>query len=177
MTDDGDPRNGYLQQALDDLTRVSTLLTSYLELGRSGRPACTTLDLAGVVRHIAGRYPRGQVVVAATGGAVQMQGDRAMLERMLENLLDNAVAAGARRVYIRLSGRGDRCVLDVSDDGPGVDPEIKDRMFRPFVSGCGSSGLGLTIVQEIVEAHRGAITLVPTERGATFRAVFPSSCS
>ena len=177
MTDDGDPRNGYLQQALDDLTRVSTLLTSYLELGRSGRPACTTLDLVGVARRVAERYPRGQVVVVATDRAVQMQGDRAMLGRMLENLLDNALAAGARRIYIRLSSRGDRCVLDVSDDGPGVAPDIKERIFRPFVSGCGSSGLGLTIVQEIVEAHRGAITLVSTERGATFRAVFPSPCN
>ena len=177
MTDDGDPRNSYLQQALDDLTRVSGLLTSYLELGRSGEPACTTLDLAGVAHRAAERYPLGKVVVAATDGVVQVRGDSAMLGRVLENLLDNAFAAGARRAYIRLSNRGDRCILDVTDDGPGVDPEIKERMFRPFVSGCGSSGLGLAIVREIVEAHRGAITLVPTERGATFRTVLPSPCS
>ncbi|MHC4516584.1 MAG: sensor histidine kinase [Planctomycetota bacterium] len=177
MTDDGDPRSRYLRQALEDLTRVATLLTSYLELGRSGEPACASLDLVRLAREVAERYPSGQVIVVADRGDVRVRGDSAMLGRMLENLLDNALAAGARRAHIRLSCRGDRCILDVSDDGPGVDPEIRERMFRPFVSGCGSTGLGLTIVREIVEAHRGAITLLSTERGATFRSVFPSPCS
>ena len=177
MTDDGDPRKRYLRLALEDLSRVSTLLTSYLELGRSGELTCTSVNLARLARHVADRYPSGHVVVAAESGDVRLRGDSAMLTRMLENLLDNAFAAGARRAQIRMSCRGDRCILDVSDDGPGVDPEIRERVFHPFVSGSGSSGLGLTIVQEIVEAHRGAITLLSTERGATFRSVFPSPCS
>jgi signal transduction histidine kinase len=177
MTDNGDPRSRYLRQALEDLSRVSSLLTSYLELGRSGEPTFTSVDLDLLARHVADRYAPGQVVVVSEGGDPRVRGDSAMLGRMLENLLDNAFAAGARRAHVRLSCRGDRCVLDVSDDGPGVDPDIRERMFRPFVSGSGSSGLGLTIVQEIVEAHRGAITLLSTEQGATFRSVFPSPCS
>lgn len=175
MTDEGDPRRRHMRQALEDLSRVSTLLTSYLELGRSGEPTFTCVDLAGLARCVADRYPTGQVVVAGEGGDVHVRGDAAMLGRMLENLLDNAFAAGARRARIRMSCRGDKCILDVSDDGPGVNPDIRERVFRPFVSGSGSSGLGLTIVQEIVEAHRGAITLLSTEQGATFRSVFPNS--
>ena len=175
MTDEGDPRSGYLRQALTDLSRVSTLLTSYLELGRSRGPNSAFLDLAGLARQVAERY--SGVVVVAGDPSVPMHGDPAMLERMLENLLDNAMTAGARRVEIHLSRQGDKCTMDVSDNGPGVAPEIGDRLFQPFVSGRGSTGLGLTIVREIVEAHRGAIALVPGESGATFRSVFPSSCS
>ncbi len=174
MTDESDPRGRYLRQALDDLSRVSTLLTSYLKLGRSGEPAADSVDLARLAQRVADGYPPGRVVVAADGGQARVRGDGAVLGRMLENLLDNAFAAGARQAHIRASGRGDRCVLDVSDDGPGVAPHIRDRLFRPFVSGSGSSGLGLTIVREIVEAHRGAITLLPTRQGATFRSVFPN---
>jgi signal transduction histidine kinase len=64
----------------------------------------------------------------------------------------------------------------VEDDGPGIDPELRDRLFQPFVSGrSGGSGLGLAIVQRAVEAHRGVV-LVDSEpgRGARFTVYLPS---
>ena len=64
----------------------------------------------------------------------------------------------------------------ISDDGPGIPPELQDRLFQPFVSGrAGGSGLGLAIVYRAVEAHQGYV-FVDSEpgRGATFTILLPS---
>jgi signal transduction histidine kinase len=66
--------------------------------------------------------------------------------------------------------------LVVSDDGPGIPPEVHDRLFQPFVSGrAGGSGLGLAIVHRAVEAH-GGMVFVDSEpgHGSTFTVLLPS---
>jgi signal transduction histidine kinase len=63
-------------------------------------------------------------------------------------------------------------LVDVSDDGPGVDPELD--LFRRGVSGAGSTGLGLYLAREIAHAHGGTLELVPVPgAGATFRLSLP----
>jgi signal transduction histidine kinase len=64
----------------------------------------------------------------------------------------------------------------VADNGPGIEPELQERLFQPFVTHRpGGSGLGLAIVQRAVEAHRGLV-LVDSEpgKGATFTVYLPS---
>src|SRR5262249_6627173 len=112
-----------------------------------------------------------------------LRGDEDLLHRIVWNLLLNAVQAlkGTGRVDVVLDvpqafelPRGseiDPAVrLRLSDDGPGIDPELKQRIFEPFVSGRpGGSGLGLAIVQRAVEAHRGLVMVDSAPReGTTF---------
>ncbi|HUJ27423.1 MAG TPA: ATP-binding protein, partial [Myxococcales bacterium] len=101
------------------------------------------------------------------------------LVQVLINLLQNAVHAVGTRGRIRVfwSRIGDRVGLSVSDDGPGIPPDIRDRIFEPFFTtkaeGVGT-GLGLSITHRIVEEHGGTITVesVPGA-GTTFTALFP----
>ncbi|MFQ5537317.1 MAG: ATP-binding protein [Gemmatimonadota bacterium] len=99
-------------------------------------------------------------------------------KRAVLNLLRNAAQA-ADRVTLRASRQNGEVVISVRDDGPGVDPEVRDRIFEPFVSDKQQgAGLGLAIVRKIAEAHGGRVELVGSSReaggsGAEFRVYFP----
>ena len=102
--------------------------------------------------------------------------DRSLLFRILFNLGRNAFDAGAQCVTVRADKQASATIVDVIDDGPGVPEDVRARLFQPFArSGRpGGSGLGLTIVRDLVLAHGGEITLVSNgAAGATFRFTIP----
>jgi signal transduction histidine kinase len=114
---------------------------------------------------------------ARSGGVVQVRGDRGQLERAVGNLLDNAVRHAARRVVVTVDPGVDGAVeLSVHDDGPGVPPADRERVFERFTrlddarsAGDGGAGLGLAIARDIAERHGGSLVLDPTvEAGARF---------
>jgi len=113
------------------------------------------------------------VDIIVRGEAVEVDADEDLLHRIATNLILNAAQAmnGAGRIEVSIDvppsselPRGaeiEHAVrLRVHDDGPGIDPELQDRLFEPFVTGRpGGSGLGLAIVQRAVVAHRGLVLL------------------
>ncbi len=138
----------------------------------------------------------GQVVVEAAGelGAVTdahelsvethpawVMGSRDDLLRMIVNLVENAIShtPPGTHVQVRVQGAGGRVVLSVTDDGPGVSPDMREQIFERFVRGAGdrggSFGLGLSIVRVVAEQHGGSVTLAPTGgRGARFVVTLPA---
>ena len=177
MSDAGDPRATYLEQAMSDLERVSTLLSSYLDYGRSGSLHATEFDLVGVVSTLCERYQAhsGKVHFESPLEVACLRGDPVLLERLIENLVENSLALGATEVELFLEREADEIVLQVTDNGPGVSRELAETLFEPFVSGHSSTGLGLAIVKDVIEMHGGAITLVPTAIGAMFRISLPAA--
>ncbi|MCC6673061.1 MAG: HAMP domain-containing histidine kinase [Planctomycetes bacterium] len=172
LTDAHDPRREFLDRALGDLQRLAGLLRTYLEFGRTGRPRPRAQDLGELLQALARRHgPR--VVARVPAGPLTLRIDRDLVERSLDNLVENALAAGAREVRVSVTARADATLLEVEDDGPGVPHEVRARLFEPFVSGRGSSGLGLALVRAAVEAHGGSVTLQPSLRGAHFVLAFP----
>jgi two-component system, OmpR family, sensor kinase len=108
-------------------------------------------------------------------------GARDELYRMTLNLVENAIRHTPEGTRIRAtvgSEDGD-VVLTVQDDGPGVPPELRDHIFERFVRGTGdrgsSSGLGLSIVRAVAEAHGGSVVLEDTRRGALFVVRLPAA--
>ncbi len=106
--------------------------------------------------------------------------DREQIKRVLMNLLDNAVTAVDGRGEVKLTTGYDRdrgvVTLEVADNGPGLAPEIKNRIFEPYFSTKqNGTGLGLTIVSQIVEDHRGYIRASANEpRGTRFTIELPA---
>jgi signal transduction histidine kinase len=114
-------------------------------------------------------------VVAATSATVVA--DPVRLRQALDNLLSNAVRhAPGEEVVIAVSARDGVAEMTVSDRGPGIAPEDRERIFEPGVrGGAGAgSGLGLALARAIAEAHGGTLTVVsrPGE-GATFTLALP----
>jgi signal transduction histidine kinase len=101
----------------------------------------------------------------------RIQADRRLLERAVVNLVENALQAVGEsgRITVRLR-RADlgRLQVEVEDTGPGIEPEIRDRVFEPFFSTKTSgSGLGLALVKRIAEDHGGGVALEQAPGGGT----------
>jgi signal transduction histidine kinase len=102
-----------------------------------------------------------------------VQGARDDLHRMALNLLENAIrhTPPGTRVHAAIVPGGDTVQLVVSDDGPGIPPELRDRIFERFVRADGdrggSFGLGLSIVEAVATSHGGSVRLEVPEGGGT----------
>jgi two-component system sensor histidine kinase MprB len=113
---------------------------------------------------------------------VLVRGDRLAIERAVLNLVSNAVywtdakMKGERRVDVGLHTARGTAIIEVSDTGVGIGPEIRDRVLEKFVTGKPDSGtgLGLATVDETMKAHGGSVTYSGNSRGgATFCLEFP----
>jgi signal transduction histidine kinase len=95
---------------------------------------------------------------------------------VLRNLTDNAARYAATCVELRLSSHNGEAVLEIVDDGPGIPPEERERVFDRFVRldasrerSAGGAGLGLAIARELARAHGGDLVAVNARRGAHLR--------
>jgi len=93
----------------------------------------------------------------------------------LWNVLQNAIQANASSISVRTTADDSHALILIADDGRGIPPDLLPRVFDPFVSGSGSLGLGLTLVQRIIREHGGTIALLPnpTGRGTLVRIALP----
>ena len=107
-------------------------------------------------------------------GQTSIMGRPDALQGVLDNLTDNALQHGARRVRILLCG-GERIKLTFADDGAGIPVEFRERIFDPFfTTRSDGTGLGLAVVQNILLSHQAEIRLNGDSRqGAAFDLVFP----
>ncbi|MBI2585117.1 MAG: HAMP domain-containing histidine kinase [Rhodospirillales bacterium] len=110
---------------------------------------------------------------------IALEADRGQLFRVLSNLGRNALEAGAGAVRVGARRDGHWIVIEVADDGPGLAPAARAKLFQPFAGSAkdGGTGLGLAIVRDIARAHGGDVALVEAEgqgKGATFRLTLPA---
>ena len=154
--------------------------------GQSGRRVPT--DLAAVVAEMKGMLLKtvgsGIVVESHLDPSVPLiLADKVSLQQILLNLVVNARDAmpGSGRVTIAVSGRDGGAVLEVTDTGAGIPPEIRDRVFEPFFTTKGDgkgTGLGLATVQRITRELGGRIAVESEPgRGTTFTISFPGAGS
>jgi len=121
-----------------------------------------------------------KLVVDVAPALPPMQADRLKLSQALVNLIQNAVRATDKDAAVRIIANplpDGGLELAVEDDGPGVEPEQRPRLFQPFSAGKASEGLGmgLYMARLIVESHGGTIRLVDRPRGARFELHIPAA--
>lgn len=165
LLDTGDPRLPTVAGVLRDLGRIDRLRTSWLDFARTGQLRREPVDLAALLAEFAGAAVTVTVVAADSSVA----GDGNLLRRAFANLIENALAAGAHGVQIRLEARGGGLLrVQIDDDGPGIPKDQAADLFTAGVSHRGSTGLGLAIVQTTITAHGGFVRCEPRPRGGRF---------
>lgn len=154
-----DSRSG-LQVISNRAESLARFLAGYSRLAALPPPQRRELDLAELVPTVARLEHRMSVQVEA-GAPLLVQADPDQLEQALINLLRNAVEASLSatgQVVMRWRAEGERAVVDVLDDGPGL--PSSDNLFVPFfTTKPGGSGIGLALVRQIAEAHEGGVSL------------------
>ena len=120
------------------------------------------------------------VRISGSLAPLTIEGNREGLATLANNLVANAIkySPDGGHVRIGLSRENDIAMLDVQDDGPGIRPEDRERIFEPFYRGMVSKdvagvGLGLAISREFALAHRGTLEILEAGIGAHFRAKLP----
>ncbi len=148
-----------LDQLIDEI-----LLASRLEAGQTEHEPMELVDLTGLAAEECARVGVELLVAPGPEPLPLMRGSPRLLRRLLRNLLENArrYSDGAVTVVLEASTAG-QAVIRVNDLGPGVPPEVRERIFEPFYRLPGASerdggvGLGLALVKSIAERHGGSV--------------------
>lgn len=163
-----------------DIGQLEALIEELLTYARLDRPQnelhLSEPDLprwvASYVEDVKGLNPARTLTLAASAEADYGALDMRLMERVLDNLVNNALRYSESTVQIALQHDGVRACLIVEDDGPGIEPEARERIFEPFVRldpsrdrATGGCGLGLAIVRSIAQAMSGEVICAAGESG------------
>ncbi len=192
-----EPTTATMESALAQTERLSRLIAYLLDLSRieAGASALTITELpvGDFLEEVADSLSMMEAdkalhyVVDVTPADLTLQGDRERLNQVVTNLLQNAIRHSPAFGEIRLEaypGADDTVVIDVVDEGPGIAPEDRERIFARFARGggahsqpsgtTGGTGIGLSIVRWAVELHGGQVQVADSEHGAVMRVTLPA---
>jgi two-component system nitrogen regulation sensor histidine kinase NtrY len=169
-----------------EIQRLDELVQRFATFARLPPPERKRDDAGKLVREFATTFaeawPNLRLVAppSAAGGIACF--DRAMIRQVLVNLCENAAHALAGRsgtvtLTVRPRAAGRPLAIEVADDGPGIAPEVRGRVFEPYVTTAAPGrgmGLGLAISRKILLDHGGDLELAASAAGAAFRLTLPS---
>lgn len=170
--------------------RISKLVEDLLELealeaGKTKELESQSVPLAPVIRNVVETLKTqaeevGAKVEVSVADDARAHGDADAIERIVLNLADNALRYGGNGVRVSLATRneGDEVVVLVSDDGPGIGEDQRERIFERFYRAAATrerrgTGLGLAIARELARAMGGSLKLTPTAKGTSFELRLP----
>lgn len=176
---------GLMNRAVEQTDRAGQIVRRLRQLIGRGQSELQPTDLNAVVREAS-----GLALIGAREEAIEVSfdlqedlppvlADATQLQQIVLNLVRNAVealhAVEHRRLVVSTGTAGDMVELSVRDNGPGLDPEVADQLFMPFVSTkANGMGIGLSICRSILDAHQGQIRAEAVAEGGTrFRVTLP----
>jgi signal transduction histidine kinase len=161
-------------QGVDNLIKTLEALHQFakggrLHLEKARVEASQVVQDAIAISRMDLNFRMHKVEVNVEEGLPQVVGDRQKLTQVLVNLVRNALQATAqwRSISIEASAQNRRVIFAVEDEGPGIPPELRDSLFKPFVSskGEGGMGMGLYMAKLIVDSHQGEIAVLDRPQG------------
>jgi len=180
-----------LGSMLEEVDRLTRLVDTLLQLSRGDagtiRLSRDVVDLGDLVRDVASSLgilaeERQQRLEVAAAANLRVSADRLVLRDAVTNLVDNAIKYSPKGATIVIGADGDRehAMVTVADQGGGIPPEHRDRIFDRFYRidegrsrEMGGTGLGLAIAKWAVEANGGTIALESARAGSVFRISLP----
>lgn len=185
----GTPDNEFTPQInilSKEVTRLDRVVKTFLDFSRPVEIRLQEVDLAALVREVAELMtPQARLAKialqfepVADAEPMWIRGDADMLKQALLNLVTNALEAmkDGGNLNLRVIRAGNLVTLEVADDGPGIPPDLRAKVFQLyFTTKTKGSGIGLAMTYRAVQLHNGTIDFVSEDgRGTTFRLQFPA---
>ncbi len=156
-----------------DIEEMDRIINQFLDFARTdGGEALQHADLAAVAAEVAEHYRRhGKSVTTELASVPDLPLQAMSMRRVVLNLVDNALRYGGKEVSVAVRAENGAALLDVADRGPGIPAAEVERLKQPFTrleiarSDKGGAGLGLAIVERVVQAHRGSFELLARDGG------------
>ncbi len=180
-----------LAENVEDTDRILSTFNSLLTIAKvrasSAQVGFEMVDLAGVLQETGEFYApvaeeKGQGMAVEVAGPVPVRGNPDLLVQVLFNLVDNAIKYSPSGTHITLTAekQSSACVVQVRDNGPGIPEHFLPRAFDRFARLDSSresagQGLGLSLVQVVMELHGGTVELADGEPGLVVRLEFPNT--
>ena len=176
----------YVVALREEAESLGEIVTNFLNFARPAQLTLSRVDLGLICERAAeevradARTMGGDVTVRGSFGTID--GDEVLLRQAFSNLLRNAVeaCAGANTAPVivvesQMDGAHQTCHISVDDNGPGIDPSAREKVFQPFfTSKRTGTGLGLALVQKIIVFHNGRVTVGASNLGgASLRITLP----
>lgn len=173
--------NLLVHSLIEQIDGLSTIANDFANFAKMPTPSHEQLDLVHIIRSVASLFEQSEdnpIHLDLPEHPVYLNGDKDMMVRIMNNLLKNAIQASSPRqpIAIRLSRKEKEIEIEVSDQGIGIAEDLQDKLFVPyFTTKSTGTGLGLAMVKQMVELHKGQISVEskPGE-GATFVVRFPA---
>jgi PAS domain S-box-containing protein len=191
--DENDPNFEVIGRIRQDCTRLASLMESVLTFSRTGNYAIVPLEIGNLIKRLIKLWtPRLnrlniEKYIHITEDNLQVNGDQRALEQVFTNLISNAIQAmeysgggtlGIKLVKITNSNGRPTVQIDISDTGPGISQENRQKIFDPFfTTKKDGTGLGLAITKQIITAHKGSINLTTFPGGTVFHIKLPAITS
>ena len=172
-------RKKFIENMIQDADRLKLLMTRLLELAKAENPSPSgeTTHLSEFLNKLKEKFaPQGLDIEIHSGPDYKIKIPPEILETALSNLATNSLQHDATRLEMNVRLQGPIVFLELRDNGRGIPAANRDRIFTPFFTTRrenGGTGLGLRIVQTMLEAHSGKIDLGETSEGALFILQFP----
>lgn len=172
----------FVTKVKEGLKRAAGVTRRVLTLSEPGQKSMTPVDiqkaLTETIEFVGGNAIfRGiEIETSLLSGELFVHGNPVTLGQVFLNLLLNSaeIQKGEGKVEVAVREDGGQVLITIADRGPGIDPEILPRIFEPFESSRGSTGLGLSICRNIIDQHNGSIEAANREEGgAIFSLLIP----
>jgi signal transduction histidine kinase len=168
-----------------EVHRLDRVVKTFLDFSRPLDVHLQDIDLgvlAGEVTEFItpqARLAKIEMDFSAPSGPAPMRGDSDLLKQAVLNLVTNAMDAmpGGGRLRVHVEKGGDKLILEISDTGSGIPPELRDKVFQLyFTTKPKGSGIGLAMTYRAVQLHNGTISFKSeADSGTTFRLEFPAN--
>ena len=175
-------KDGKLDKIKDDINEMQKMVADYLDYSTSqSELSSNKFNLSIMLNEIMHKFSGSKINLECKKNYF-LTGRQHLIKRSILNIIENALKYG-NTAEIKVSDTSDKILITIDDDGPGIPEKERERVLRPFYrldksrkSSPGSVGLGLSIVQDIVNSHGGQIDLEDNPKGSGLRVnlTFPS---
>ena len=168
-------KDGKLDKIKEDINEMQKMIADYLDYSTSqSELSSNKFNLSIMLNEIMHKFSRSKIKLECKKNFF-LTGRQHLIKRSILNIIENALKYG-NSVEVKVSDPHDKILITIDDDGPGIPEKERERVLRPFyrldksrTASSGSVGLGLSIVQDIVNSHGGQIDLLDNPKGSGLR--------